>query len=173
VSIVNASEKVLEALTALLLFLLMIVTVVDVGGRYFLGKPLPGSAEISAILLALVVYGAFPLVSQRREHITVDLFSFAPGSVLGRASSAIALTFTAFCSLWIATEVWLLARDLATRGDTSAFLNIPYAPVAFFMTIASVISAAFALLRPIVSTSDYSSVVDDVGDADARQGERR
>lgn len=150
--IVAATEKLLEALTALLLFLLMAITVVDVAGRYFVGRPLPGSAEISAIVLALLVFAALPLVSRRREHITVDLFTFAPGSALGRASGAIAITFTSICSVWIAVEVWLLARDLVAHGDTSSFLKIPYAPVAFFIAIASLIAGGFALLRAPAGT---------------------
>lgn len=149
--IVAATEKLLEALAAVLLFALMGITVVDVAGRYFVGKPLPGSAEISAIVLALLVFAAIPLVSRRREHITVDLFTFASGSALGRASSGIAVAFTAACSLWVAVEVWLLARDLAEHGDTSSFLHVPYAPVAFFMAAASLIGAGFALLRSPVA----------------------
>lgn len=145
--LVAATEKLLEVLTAVLLFLLMAITVVDVAGRYFVGKPLPGSAEISAIVLALLVFAAIPLVSRRREHITVDLFTFASDSALGRTSGAIAIAFTAFCSFWIGGEVWLLARDLGEHGDSTSFLKIPYAPVAFFIAITSLIGGVFALLH--------------------------
>lgn len=166
--IVVAMEKVLETLAAVLLFLLMAITVVDVVGRYFVGRLLPGSAEISAIVLALLVFTAIPLVSRRREHITVDLFTFAPGSALGRASGAIAVAFTAFCSFWVGVEVWLLGRDLAAHGDTSSFLKIPYAPVAFFIAIASLISGAFALLRARAPTHP-SGDTEPGGDADGEQ----
>ncbi len=143
----RVAEKVLEVLTAALLFLLMLITVVDVAGRYFIGKPLPGSAEISAIALALLVFAAFPLVSRRREHITVDLFTLAPGSALGRATHAVSTAASAACALWIAFEVWQLANDLARHGDTSSFLHIPYAPVAYFIAATSVVAGVFSLTR--------------------------
>lgn len=166
-TIVTATEKALEALAALLLFLLMMITVVDVIGRYFFNKPLPGSVEISSIVLALLVFAALPLVSRRREHITVDLLTLAPGSTLSRISRGLAIFFTSTCSAWIAAQVWLLANDLAAHGDRSLFLGIPNAPVAYFIAAASVISAAFTLLRPPVEFVSESNdgadlVVDEV-----------
>lgn len=146
-SIGRVTEQILEVLATVLLFLLMLITVIDVAGRYLIDKPLPGSAEISAIILALLVFAAFPLVSRRGEHITVDLFTLAPGSALGRATRAFSTAVSAACALWIAFEVWQLAKDLANHGDTSSFLHIPYAPVAFFIAAASVVAGVFSLVR--------------------------
>lgn len=162
---INVLEKLLGTLTAALLFVLMMVTVIDVGGRYFFGKPVPGSAEIGAILLALIVFGAFPLVSLHRRHITVDLFSFSPDSAAGRASSFLAVASTSLCSLWIGAEVWQLARDAAKLGDTSSFLHIPYAPIAFFIAITAMVSAGFALLQratapPLTDTANLPETAD-------------
>lgn len=141
----SATRKVFEALAATLLFLLMTTTVVDVIGRYFVGRPLPGSAEISAIILGLFVFASLPLVNLRREHIVVDLFSFSTCSMLERSTRFLALAVTAVCTLWISFEVSQLAMDLVRHGDTTSFLHIPYAPVAVFMALASLVAGLFSL----------------------------
>lgn len=54
---------------ALLLFSLILVTCVDVIGRYFFSAPLRGAFEITELLLAALVFTALPLTTERREHI--------------------------------------------------------------------------------------------------------
>lgn len=157
-------RKALEALTAALLFLLMATTVVDVVGRYVVGKPLPGSAEISAITLGLFVFASLPLVNLRREHIIVDLFSFAPASMPERLTAFLATAVSVGCSLWIAFEVLQLARDLARHGDTTSFLHIPYAPVAVFMAAASLVAGIFSLCRPPSGGEPAGLALDDGSD---------
>lgn len=142
---ISAARTVLEVLAAALLFLLMTITVIDVVGRYVLGKPLPGSAEISAIVLALFVFASLPLVNLRREHIIVDLFSFSSGSIPERATRYLATAVTAGSTLWVAFEVAQLALDLARHGDTTSFLRIPYAPVAVFMALTCLVAGLFSL----------------------------
>lgn len=138
-------QAALDRLTALLLFLLMLITVVDVAGRYFFDRPLPGSAEISAITLGLLVYAALPGVSRGREHITVDLFTVAAQSALGRFMRRLATLAGVVCLAVVGYEVWVLAVDYAQQGDTSSFLHIPYAPVAGFMALMAVVAAVFTL----------------------------
>ncbi|MBT3768727.1 MAG: TRAP transporter small permease, partial [Acidiferrobacteraceae bacterium] len=62
-------------LAALVLFLMMLLTFVDVIGRYLLNAPVTGSFEIIELMVAALVFCALPLVTAREEHVTVDLFS--------------------------------------------------------------------------------------------------
>ena len=61
-------EKLLGLISAVVLFLMMIITTVDVFGRYVLNKPLPGGFEMTEMALAVLIYAALPLVSMRREQ---------------------------------------------------------------------------------------------------------
>src|SRR5258707_10984481 len=61
------------AAAAVMLFL-MLLTCVDVVGRYFLNKPLTGGFELTEVLLASLIFAGLPLVTLRGDHITVDLF---------------------------------------------------------------------------------------------------
>jgi hypothetical protein len=65
-------EKLLGVISAVVLFLMMIITTVDVFGRYVLNQPLPGGFEMTEMALAVLIYAALPLVSIRREHIVID-----------------------------------------------------------------------------------------------------
>ena len=48
-------QRTLGFFAAAVLFLMMIVTAVDVVGRYFINKPLAGGFEITEIGLALLI----------------------------------------------------------------------------------------------------------------------
>ena len=68
---------------------MMMVTVVDVAGRYLFNKPLNGGFEITEMMLAALIYCGLPLVSQRREHIVVDTFEpFMSRALVTRARRA-------------------------------------------------------------------------------------
>ena len=63
----------LGVIAASVLFFMMMLTVFDVAGRFFLAKPIPGSFELMEFGLAIVIFSALPLVTWDRGHITVSL----------------------------------------------------------------------------------------------------
>jgi TRAP-type transport system small permease protein len=69
-------KKLLELLCGLLsgtaLFAIMALTFFDVLGRKFLSNSIPGSLEITELLMVIVIFGALPLVSERGEHVEFD-----------------------------------------------------------------------------------------------------
>jgi TRAP-type mannitol/chloroaromatic compound transport system permease small subunit len=70
-------EKVIHifgAVGAALILTIMILTTVDVIGRYIIGSPLKGSVEISEILFLSAVYLGLSYTHLFREHVGVDLF---------------------------------------------------------------------------------------------------
>lgn len=67
------SRRVLQRLTGGLLIVLMLLTFVDVIGRYFLGQPLPGGHVLVQCLVCLLVFTGLPLVVLDDEHLRVRL----------------------------------------------------------------------------------------------------
>jgi TRAP-type transport system small permease protein len=63
----------LQGLSAVTLFALMMVTCVDVVGRYVFNSPLTGSTELTEIAVGIVVFSVLPIISWRNDHIVVDL----------------------------------------------------------------------------------------------------
>ena len=67
-------EALLGAISGAVLFLMMLLTAIDVAGRYVFNKPLQGGLELTEMMLAALIYCGLPLVSKRREHIVIDTF---------------------------------------------------------------------------------------------------
>lgn len=141
-------DSYLSLASAVVLFFLMAVTVVDVLGRYVFNRPLPGSAEISATLLAILVYLCLAQINYRMQNIKIDLLNFSATSTLGRVSTALTRLSTAFCSAWLAFELTFLAGDFARRHDMSSYLNIPWAPLAYFMALMALLAALYSFITP-------------------------
>lgn len=141
----QAVVSVLGGLVALLLFVMMTLTFVDVIGRYFFNRPLQASYEITEVLLATAIFAALPLATLRREHVTVSLFDrLFQGSA--RRVQQFAVGLISFVVL--SGMSWRLAgqaRTLAEYGDRSLFMQIPYAGVVWFMAAMAAISSVIVL----------------------------
>ena len=126
-------EGALGVTSATVLFLMMMLTAVDVIGRYVLNKPLTGGFEITEMLLAALIYCGLPLVSQRREHIVIDTFDPLMSARVKRALDVVA---EIVCSLTLGGIGYLIFRRaarVAEYGDTTSVLKWPLAPVAYLM----------------------------------------
>ena len=126
-------EGALGVTSGTVLFLMMMITAVDVIGRYVFNKPLTGGFEITEMLLAALIYCGLPLVSQRREHIVIDTFDPLMSARVKRALDVVA---EIVCSLTLGGIGYLIFRRaarVAEYGDTTSVLKWPLAPVAYLM----------------------------------------
>ncbi len=135
----------LGATSASVLFLMMMITAVDVVGRYLFNAPLNGGFEITEMLLAALIYCGLPLVSQRREHIVIDTFDSFMAPYVKRALDVIA---EIVCSATLGGIGYLIFRRavrVAEYGDTTNVLKLPLAPVAYLMGAMIVVAALIHL----------------------------
>jgi TRAP-type C4-dicarboxylate transport system permease small subunit len=142
-------ERSLGVGAALILFALVLITCVDVVGRYFFDRPLTGAFELTEVLLAALVFAALPLTTERREHVEVDLLTTLLGPRANQLLSAFAGLFSAAL---LATFAWRLAthamRSMQDGAVTNA-LEIPLAPFGFLAAFSCLVSAFIAFLRGI------------------------
>lgn len=129
------------------LALLVVVTVIDVVGRYVLNAPLPGATELTEFGVAAVVFAAAPSVCWRGGHVVVDLTDrFVPPALRRWRAAAVAAMFGP--SMWMAAwGVATLAQRSARRGEVSEYLSIPLSGVYFFVAGVCLIAGALSLLR--------------------------
>ena len=59
--------RILEAIGGAMILAMMVVTAIDVAGRYFLNRPIGGAFEVTEILMGLVIFAGMPLATARRE----------------------------------------------------------------------------------------------------------
>jgi TRAP-type C4-dicarboxylate transport system permease small subunit len=134
---------------AALLFAMMLLTVLDVAGRYLLAAPVPGAFELTQVLLALIIFAGLPLVSARDGHVTITIADrwFGPraGAVRDRLVALVGCTVSGV----IAWRLWVLAGRLAEYGDEFEFIGVPRAVVAYPMSALAGVSALVLLAKAV------------------------
>lgn len=130
----------LNAVAAVVLFCLMLLTCIDVTGRYF-GRPVFGGFELTEILLAALIFAGLPLVTLRNDHVTVDLFDAVTPDWLLRIQHVVACALGVVCTGFVTWRLWLRAVHMAAAGETTAQLKIPLAWLAYSMSVLTALTA--------------------------------
>ena len=153
------ADAVLGIAASVILFLMMLLTFVDVVARYLFNFPLRGGFEITELMLLVLIFAGLPLVSHSDEHVTMDfidrLLPDAGRLLVVRVVHGVCAAVMFFLT-W---QVWIKAGKIAGYGDTTDVLKITVGPFVYFM-------AAMILLTGLVHV--YKMFVP--GDAQAQQG---
>jgi len=112
---------------------MVLVTCIDVIGRYFFAAPLLGAHEMITLAMGIMIYLGMPLVTASREHLVVDLAGSALSPTGKRIQQIIvnaiaAITFILFSYLLLFHGIGL-AEDLMVTED----FEIEQAPIAYLM----------------------------------------
>lgn len=113
----------------------MALTFFDVGGRKLVSNSIPGSLELTELLMVVVIFGAIPLVSLRGEHVVFDsLDSYLPQAVR-RAQGFIVHLLIGIAMLALGYLMFKTGQQFAINGDTTAQLKISKAPFIYGMAV--------------------------------------
>jgi TRAP-type C4-dicarboxylate transport system permease small subunit len=132
-------KKLLETLCGFIaavgLFAIMTLTFFDVGGRKLLDHSIPGSLEMTELLMVVVIFGALPLVSLRGEHVLFDsLDAYLPDWVK-RAQGIVVHALCAVVMLSLAYLMWKTGGQFMESGETTAQLKLLKAPFIYGMSL--------------------------------------
>ena len=130
-------NKLLDLLCGLLsgvaLFAIMALTFLDVLGRKFLSSSIPGSLELTELLMVIVIFAALPLVSRRGEHVEFDsLDPYLPMGLRRLQQVAVQLVCAA-ALLGLGWLMWQSGAEFGQTGETTAQLKIAKAPFVYGM----------------------------------------
>jgi TRAP-type transport system small permease protein len=139
-------ERCSGVLAAAALFAIMVLTLVDVGGRKALSTSVPGSLELTELLMVVVIFAGLPLVSLRGEHVVFDSLDTLLSSRLVRLQTAVMDLLCAAVLAGVAWLMWAKAGQIAAFGDTTAALKIPQAPFVVLMSMLCGLTAFIHLL---------------------------
>lgn len=142
----RAVVPVLGYFAALVLFCLMILTCVDVVGRYFFSLPLSGGFEMTEMLLASLIFAGLPLVTLRDDHITVDLFDPVVPDWLLRIQHVVACLIGFVATGYLAWRLWLRAVAMDQAGETTAQLKFKLAYLTYGMSFLMLLTALAMLV---------------------------
>lgn len=68
-------ERILAVLAGIALFVMMVLTFVDVVGRYGFNKSIFGTSEMIEALMVVVIFAGVAFVTADDKHIKVDIFA--------------------------------------------------------------------------------------------------
>jgi TRAP-type C4-dicarboxylate transport system permease small subunit len=117
---------------ALVLFLMMMLTVVNIIGRNFFGSPLSGTTEICSFMLLLIIALGIGAAAFERRHIKVDLImDRLPKKVqLNIDIVMLILTF-----IYLGLMTWAAARQGLLPTRYTAAIGIPDTPFKWIFAI--------------------------------------
>ena len=134
-----------------LLFMMMVVTFVDVIGRYLLHSPIFGAAEMIQFLLAGTVFSGLILVSNQNSHIVVELLSPAIHARMPVFHNLVVGLFSISGLLVIGVELSRISLHALAIGRLTIVLEWPVAfvtiPAAFFCFVAAVAQMRWLIRR--------------------------
>ncbi len=134
------------ALAAVALFAIMLLTLVDVSGRKLFSASVPGSLELTELLMVVVIFAGLPLVALAGEHVVFDsLDRFVP-PWLRRVQQAAVDLLCAAALAGLAWLMWAKAGQMVGYGDTTAQLKLPLGPFVYLMSVLIGVTAVAHLM---------------------------
>ncbi|HZA55647.1 MAG TPA: TRAP transporter small permease [Candidatus Udaeobacter sp.] len=124
------------------LVVLMLLTVADVCGRYFVNRPVSGTFELTELFMVFIVFLALGLAQHHNEHISLDLaYNYFPSRL--KKGMNVLIDFVNLAAM--AAVTWQLYEYSARMGEgnyTTAVLQLPIQP---FAIVAVVGTASYVL----------------------------
>ena len=155
-------ELVCGLLAAAALFAIMALTFFDVGGRKLLSNSIPGSLELTELLMVVVIFAALPLVTLRGEHVVFDSLDHYLPAAVRKVQRALMQLVCAAVLLGLGWLMWQTGGQFLETGETTAQLKILKAPFIYGMAILCVLAGLIHLgfvLRPSSAVETEGAVL--------------
>jgi TRAP-type C4-dicarboxylate transport system permease small subunit len=152
--LVQHMRRLIELGVSAILIVLMLLTLVDVVGRYFFGQPLPGGHVLVQCLVCMLVFTGLPIVVLDDEHIRVQFLDqrMTPDFRRWRDFIVMAIIFTSL--LVLAGQMFWQARYFADNGEYFESIRIPLSWMALYAAVTSGIAVALAAWRLVSGSGD-------------------
>ncbi len=128
----------------------MLVTCIDVFGRYLFNNPLTGSTEMTEIAVGIVIFSVLPIISWRNDHVVVDILDHFFSrrvhmirTIVINLSISVALAF-------LGQRIYVLGQRSLSYGEVTEYLAIPLGWMMFFIAVMCWVTAAAVVTLGIV-----------------------
>ncbi|MBR9830325.1 MAG: TRAP transporter small permease [Oceanospirillales bacterium] len=153
----RAVQHLLSGTAAIVMFLMMALTLVDVLGRYLFSAPVTGAFELTELMLAAVIFLGLPLITAENGHVAVDIMdsAFGPRAQVVQEWLIALVNILAFAIFsWM---LWKHAFKVYRYEDTTAVLQIPYAWLGFLMAGTTSLATLTLCLQLLFKRTDKTS----------------
>lgn len=161
----------LHYLSGALLVGLMVLTVLNILGRWLFNTPVAGTVELTEIGMVAIVFMGLAYAEVRGDHIRVDLLYEQLGARGRRALSLFAVLVSVATVAVLTWRLWTYASRLHASGRTTSALQIPLSWVAWI----AVAGGAIYMVGAVVGAGRRAQAPEDDGadtsDGDTSRGE--
>ncbi len=149
--ILNLFWRLPGLVAAAALFALMVMTFSDVVLRSVFNAPIEVAADMTRVLMAIMVFSVLPLLSARGLHVSVDLLDKVFQRLgLTRWLDALVCLLCGGILYWPAVRVWALAERSRSYGDVMEYLGLPLHYVGWFIAIMTGITGIVLVVRGVL-----------------------
>lgn len=144
-------DAVLGIAASAILFLMMLLTFVDVVARYLFNFPLRGGFEVTELMLLVLIFAGLPLVSHADEHVTMDFIDRVLPEAGRRLVVRVVHVICAAVMFFLTWQVWIKAGRISGYGDTTDVLRITIGPFVYFMALMILLTGlvhVYKVIRP-------------------------
>lgn len=117
----------LEILSSIVLAAMMLLTFVDVIGRYVLKAPVFGAAEMISTMLAFTIFLGLGIANARDRHIVVELLDHRIRAISPRIYDVVIQGFSICAMCLIVYVLFAQAREAAHVNSITVVLEWPLA----------------------------------------------
>jgi TRAP-type C4-dicarboxylate transport system permease small subunit len=147
----HVPSQALGAVACFMLFGMMVLTFVDVAGRYLFSSPLPAAYEIISLIMPAIIFCALPYVGYRENHVTIDLLDTFLTPRVRRVQGVLVNLVSAAALGFISYRLFMRSYDHRRFDEVTDELFLNLWP--FSLTMA--VLAAIATLAFIANAYDY------------------
>ena len=140
--IITIINKSLNYFAVIILVGIMIITNIDVFGRFLFNQPLKGTFELTELGLALMVFFALGYTHLKNEHITIDFIIEKLPPKIQYMYQAFVNILIVFLMIIISFQLWKYSQRLLNSNSTTGDLALP---VHLFVLVTVAGTIAFSL----------------------------
>lgn len=148
-------------LAAVALFAIMMLTLADVTGRKLASASVPGSLEVTELLMVVVIFAGLPLVSLAGEHVVFDSLDPWLPAVVRRVQGVVVDLLCAAGLLGLGWLMWRMAGQMAGYGETTAQLQLPKAPFVYGISVLCALTGLVHLMLVLAPVAHHHVGVDE------------
>lgn len=137
----------LNRIAGVILFLMMLLTLIDVLLRKFWSQGILGGLELSEFMLAGMVFCALAQAEIEDRHVRVDLIAGLHHAREGKWLTAFVQFLSALMIGAISVSSLLYAMSIRTAGEVSLDLGIPRYPLILIATLGFALLGLVMLIR--------------------------
>lgn len=157
----------LHSISAITLFALMLITCIDVVGRYVFNSPFTGSTELTEMAVGIVIFSILPIISWRNDHVVVDLLDQFVSPRVHMIRNMILNILISIALTFVGYRIMVLGERSLSYEEVTEYLEIPTGWMMYFIGIACWITAVMVITLGIYrSYREYRLTIVSISQAD-------